>query len=509
MSKLGKISLLFAILTLLTFAIAKYLLGVWIPFFWILIGLFIFFIGMMIYTDRKFLGAFFTLKTTKHGMNMGVLILLTFSLLAIVNYLGVRKNQTWDLSAARSNTISDQSVQILKSLDSELRVLFFYKRGAEGNEENRKAFREIFKKYQDQTDKINLDFYEVNEHRSLAEEYGVTKGSGVAFLDYNGKRNRIEKVDEQEITSALVKVTRAKNKNIYFLVGHRELDLEEGKDPSGANLFKLFLENNSFNVKILNLTTSPQIPEDADTVVILGASQTMADYEVKVLEKYMQTGGQLFIALEGSNAGLDKFLGTLGIRPQHNFIKSSYMGIGFVDGGAIGNEFSPESVVTKNFFGKQEITRFGWPMDLKVSGLPPGISADVLVATNKDAYAFPTPEATGTNFPKGPFNLIISMTGKYPGSTLEKDFTLVVAGDAEFLNNTMLYQNLNRDVGLGIISSLAKEENIINITPREVEKTEMKIGSVNQTIFLFGIIFPLPLLLLGTSFALWLRRRNA
>jgi hypothetical protein len=45
------------------------------------------------------------------------------------------------------------------------------------------------------------------------------KGSGVVFLEYKGKRNRIEKIDEQEITQALIKVTREKNKTIYFTVG--------------------------------------------------------------------------------------------------------------------------------------------------------------------------------------------------------------------------------------------------------------------------------------------------
>ncbi|RYZ81492.1 MAG: hypothetical protein EOP04_23885, partial [Proteobacteria bacterium] len=137
---------------------------------------------------------FLTMKTTKHGMNMGATIALVLIVLIVINFLAVRHSKVWDFSGSRTNTLSDQSIKLAKSLDSELLARFFYKKGVEGSDENRKAFRELVKKYQDQTTQLRLEFVEVNERPDLAESYGVTKGSGIIFLEYKGRKNRMEKI---------------------------------------------------------------------------------------------------------------------------------------------------------------------------------------------------------------------------------------------------------------------------------------------------------------------------
>src|SRR5690606_14878349 len=159
----------------------------------------------------------------------------------------------------------------------------FYKKGVEGNEENRRQFRELIKKYQDESTRIRLDFVEVNERPDLAQEYGIDKGSGVVFLDYKGRRNRIEKIDEQEFTSAIVKVTREQNKTIYFTVGHGEKALSENREGLGLGSLKLLLENNRYTVKELPLIQSPKIPADADVIFIAGPTQGFQEFEIEAL----------------------------------------------------------------------------------------------------------------------------------------------------------------------------------------------------------------------------------
>jgi len=309
MSKLSKILFSLAGLALAAFALARFLLGGWMPFYTILLVFTAVFVLTALYMDRKLFLDFFTMRTTKHGINMGALILLVLALIVIVNYIGIKRNKTWDFSQAQTNTLSDQSVQILKNLESELKVLYFYKDGTQGNEENRRAFRELLKKYQDQSNHVRLEFYEVNQHPTLAEEYGVTKGTGLAFVEYQGRRNRIEKVDEQEITQGIIKITRKKSKTIYFVTGHGERDIEDAQEASGLNMFKLLIENNSFTVKTWNLPSAPQVPADADTVAIIGPQQVFSSYEIAVLDDYLKKGGNLLLALESKKTqGLEQIL---------------------------------------------------------------------------------------------------------------------------------------------------------------------------------------------------------
>ncbi|AHZ86272.1 hypothetical protein Bb109J_c0929 [Bdellovibrio bacteriovorus] len=511
MSKLSKISFLFAGFSLVSMSITRYLLGDWVPFCWLALGLAVVFVLVGLIKDRAFFKEFFTMKTTKEGMSMGMLILLLLAVLGAVNYIGARHTKTWDFSSARVNTLSEQSIKLVKSLDSDLKVYFFYKKGVEGNEENRRLFRELIKKYQDHSSKVQLDFVEVNERPDLAQEYGVDKGSGVVFLDYKGRRNRIEKIDEQDFTSALVKVTREKNKTVYFTVGHGEKALSENKEGLGLGSLKSLLENNRYTVKELSLIQNAKIPEDADVIVVAGPVQGFQAFEIDALEGYLKNGGSLFLAIESQNtAGLEKLVAKMGVQFENNYILNqveTVMGKGINQGPTMGVIFSMNNKITKPF-GRSEVTLFRYPQSLKKVDIVKGVIVDELVSTAPNAMAFPSMQIRGEG-PEGTYALVDEVSGKWAGDESAKDFTAIIAGDVDFLTNQMLYQNLNRDLVLNSIAALAKEENLISITPKEPLATQMILTETKFGLFLFAFIIPLPILLLGTSVGLWLRRRNA
>ncbi|MFN8845266.1 MAG: GldG family protein [Bdellovibrionales bacterium] len=506
MTKLSKIFLAMAGLALLAFVVAKSLLGSWMPFYTILLVFVGSLAGAVVYLERRLLIDFFTMKTTKHGMNMGLMITLVIILLSLTNYIAVKRNITWDLSQAKTNTLSDQSIQLVKSLKSDLKIYFFYKEGTQGVDENRKAFRDIVKKYQDQSNRISLEFVEANQKPKMAEEFGVNRGSGLAFVEYNGKRNRLEKVDEQEITQAIIKVTREKAKTVYVVSGHGEPDIEDSQEAGGLNMMKLLIENNSFIIKTWNLPSQPKVPEDADAILLIGPQQKMADYEIKELEKYLISGGNLMLALEsGKSAGLESLLGQLGIVLENNYIKSSYLNLGYIDGGTIGNVFSLNSPVTKVFANERDIVRFEWPMNLKKVKEIDGISIEPMVRTDQNSTAFPTPDVKKGDFPRGPFHLGLDVKGKFPGS--DNEFQLLVYGDSQFMTNSKLYDNLNRDLTLNSVSYLTKEENLISITPREVARTQLLVTTAKLGGF-YLVMFLIPFGLLIISLFFWVRRRG-
>src|SRR5690606_20318596 len=97
-----------------------------------------------------------------------------------------------------------------------------------------------------------LEFVEVNKNPALAEKYNIKRGTQSVILDYQGKTNLIEKIDEQEITGALVKVTREKQPVVYLLSGHGELAVEQQADGASLSFLKQVLEGNQYQVKELS-----------------------------------------------------------------------------------------------------------------------------------------------------------------------------------------------------------------------------------------------------------------
>ena len=105
--------------------------------------------------------------------------------------------------------------------------------------------------------------------------------------------------------------------------------------------------------------------------------------------------------------------------------------------------------------------------------------------------------------------MVDQITGKWDHDPKSPDFSVIVAGDADFMSNQMLYQNLNRDLVLNSIAALAKEDNLISISPKEPQATQLILTETKFAVFLFAFIIPLPILLLGVGVSLYVRRRNA
>lgn len=510
MSRLGKVLFLISGLSVVAFLVTRFILGGFHPTLWIPLGMaFVGFLGAL-WVDRGIYLEFLTMKTTKHGMNMGVMILSVLAMLVAINFISLRHYKTFDFSLAQVNSLSDQSVKVVQGLDSELKIIFFYKEGADGAQQNRKAFQTLVKRYQDISHQVHLDFVEVNKRPDLAEQYGVNKGGGVVFVEYKGKRNRIERIEEQEITGAIIKTTRDKDKVVYLVTGHGEGSLDDVQDTAGLAQIKNLLEGNRYQLKPLPLAMQPEVPKDADAVLIIGPKQSFLDLELKVLEKYMQDGGNLLVAVDPAvDHGLGGLLAKAGVKLSNNYVITVMQtALGRMADPSVtpGSEFSISNSITK-VFGKNEYVLFRMPQGIEKGTLPEGVTFDEIVkAAGDNSYGFPNTRFEGEGA-KGPFTLVAALKGKWPGGT--NDFQLVVAGDSDFLNNQMLYRNLNRDLFLNSVLTLAKEENMVSITPKEISATELTLTENKFYIFIFAFVIPLPLIMLMASGFLWYRRRNA
>jgi len=509
MNKWSKFLFLSAGLCLLGLVVIRFIVGVWIPFLWILIGVGVGSILATLWLDRAMYREFLGMKTTRQGMSMGAMIGLVLILLIAVNFIAVRKYKTFDFSMAKVNTLSDQSIKLVKDLKEDLTVIYFYKNGVENLDTNRRAFIELIKKYQDQSDHVKLEFVELNEHPDLAEKYNVHAGTQMVILDFQGRQSRIEKVDEQELTSGLVKVTRTSNKKIYIMSGHGELPVPSSKDGFSIAMLNDLLTASRYTLADFSFTRTSDVPADADMLIVAGPKMAFLDSEVQALETYLDHGGSLILALStGMKVGLDPLLKKMGILVQNNYvvsIKKTEQGLAIDPRVTIGSVFSPSHPITKPFGGNQ-FTVFRLPTALKkMDVLPSGFTVDDLVKTNDSVMAF-----KDTKFDRageqGAVTLGLAVKGKWSGQAT-KDFNALVFGDANFLNDQYLYQNLNRDLLLNSVAFLAKEENLISISPKEVEATQMNLSETELGLFYLGFVIPFPLLLFGGGGWLWYRRR--
>ncbi|MFN3455617.1 MAG: Gldg family protein [Pseudobdellovibrio sp.] len=522
MSKKGQLFIGAAFILLICWIGMYFALQVWMPFMWFILAPALLCMIAWIYLDRRIIIDFFTMRTTKHGLNMGVLVLIAFIFLAAFNILAVKINKTFDYSTEKLHTLSPLTLKILSSLDNNLNVKFFYKEGTENLEASRKAFTQMVSLYQEQSSKLKVEYIEMNANPKTTLEYGANKPQGEAFVEYQGQKNRIEsqflgslgqKYNEQDFTNAIIKVTRKSKKNVYFVEGHQERDFESETNESGVFAFKQLLEKNSFNVKKLNFIQTPSVPQDADVLVILGPKTPYQKFEIDLILQYLNQGGSLFLTFDDKNAaGLDILIDKFGLKlDQHYVFNVLNTPMGQVVNSTqptVAVDYSATSPITSVFSSNQSAI-FIKPNSLSQTKTVELIKGQIIVKTPEASVALKNLDSSDYEGKPQSYNLMTEITGKLAAES--KDFKAVVVADTDFLSNTVISQNVNRDIALNSISQLVNETDLISIAPKELSITKMKMSppefSYYYKFLVMGIFLPLPFLFLIISVALWLKRR--
>ena len=83
---------------------------------------------------------------------------------------------------------------------------------------------------------------------------------------------------------------------LYFTTGHDELNCENST-PEGLSSLCEKLHSQNYEIRPIDLAQSKAIPRDATAVFILGLSTGFLDQESAMVEKYLNEGGSVFLAL--------------------------------------------------------------------------------------------------------------------------------------------------------------------------------------------------------------------
>ena len=547
MSKIGKILLGCTSLALLVFLVLYFLsyektyipLLVALP---CLIGAFV--------VDFQLYKEFLFLKTTRNGLNMGTIIILCLILMVAINYIVIKNNKTWDLTQESLFTLADQTVEILSQLEEPLLFKGFFVQGNQNHDQQKMLYREVLRRYRQESSKVEESYVNPHVEPALAREYNIDEMGGV-ILEYKGQRTKVDAPTEEEITNAIIKVTRVEQKNLYFFKNHEEVDLDRDGERGGSSL-KSELESASYNVRTLDaLSTQGQIPEDADVVFILGPQRPFLDFEVQMIENYLEAGGNLLLALDpGVEHNFEGIFSRLGVKFRGDYVIDRMSALlREVPLTALGAEYSRTSSITENF--PAAMTLFfmssGWDRVGEAGASENSFTQDDIVRTSQITVATETLAREAEVSGRGPFTLVKSIKGSLPktGEATKadtsksedkkvaennksednakkvedddmeeeeeesKEFHAVLYGDSDIFTNSRLFQQLNRDLVLNTVAVLAADEDLVSIRPKSASQTTFKGMSNTAYRILVISVIVLPLICFIFAFILFYRRRNA
>ena len=161
----------------------------------------------------------FSGREAKYGTVAIVSSVVVLAILIAVNYLGVRHNKRWDLTAAKQFTLSEQTRKILDGLQKPVAIKVF------AQPDDFQRFRDRLEEYQYASKQVTVEYIDAVKQPSRANQYQVQQLGTVVF-DYDGRTERVTSDGEQELTNGLIKVVQGKQLKVYFVQGHGEKSTE-------------------------------------------------------------------------------------------------------------------------------------------------------------------------------------------------------------------------------------------------------------------------------------------
>src|SRR3990172_2106777 len=158
-------------------------------------------------------------RSAKFGSNAGLTIIFVLGILIVLNIVFNRFSLRADTTAAKQFSLAEQTRKVLKHLDKDVSITGFFKSGDEFQ------LNELLTEYSHYSSRFSFRFIDPDKKPGEAKRSDI-KAYNTIVVESEGKEEKITKSTEEDITNAMIKVTREGVKKIYFSTGHGERDYE-------------------------------------------------------------------------------------------------------------------------------------------------------------------------------------------------------------------------------------------------------------------------------------------
>jgi len=456
-------------------------------------------------------------RSTKFGTNATFMIIFLLGILIVINIISSRFTYRADLTSAKVFSLAEQTRKVLKHLDKDVKVTGFFKSGEEMQVD------ELFNEYSHYSPKFTYEFVDPDKKPGIAKKYNI-KTYGTILLESEGKEETINKTTEEEITNALITITREGVKKVYFTTGHGERDYDNS-EQNGYSTAKQSISDENYEIeKILIANPQDSIPSDCSVLVVAGPQSDLFDFEKDKIEKYLNKGGKVMFLLDtDSPDSYVNFLGDWGFNVGHDIVVDA-SGIGQLFGAGptipIVSQYESHAIA-KDF---NVMTFFPEARSIsKSDNVPSGLTFNEVAKTSDRSWAETSPLTTEQiaftegEDKMGPISVLavaekdaanpITKENKFDLGAGQVKTRLAVFGDADFAGNSYIKVQGNNDLFMNTISWLAEEEDLISVRPRDPEDRRLNLSKKQSRIILYLGVLLLPVLIFATGIVVYVKRK--
>ena len=423
----------------------------------------------------------------------------------LLGWLSLRYTWQWDWTRNGGNSLSGVSVRVLQRTEGPLEIIAY----APELPSMRDKIRRFIALYQYLKPDLSLRFVDPFEFPDETRRQGISL-SGELLLRYQGREERLETLDEAQLTNAILRLQQTRTRWVAGLRGHGERSLL-GEANHDLGTFGEVLDEQGYQVVELDLATTPVPPDNTALLVIASPLKALLEAELHRVRDYLDSGKNLLLLVDPEHREIQQpLLDLFGIvQLPGTIVDANVRDLG-IDNPAVALVAKyPEHPSIQGF---NLISLFPQAAALRLApDADAGWQITPLLQTLSHSWNETGPlvgeiqRDPAANEQPGPLTIGYALSRQRDG----REQRVLVIGDGDFLSNSYLDNVGNQDLGLSLIRWLVEDDRMLGIPPRKVLDRELQLSPLAQGIIGLSTLILLPLLFLITGGILAWRRNRA
>ena len=454
---------------------------------------------------HKFLSSRFFRNVALRNVLFVLLLLGTASGLG---YLATHYHVQRDVTHSANNSLDPVSVKVLKQLDGPVKITVYATEQDARLGDIRKIIRDFLSLYQRYKPDIKLVFIDPEKEPEKTRAARIQL-NGEMIVEYDGRSEHLTQINEQTLTSALLRLAHTTNQTVMYLDGHGERKLDGRANHDLGLLFGAKLKQNGFKINSLNLTVAQDVPANTRVLVITQPQVDLMPGEVDKLLHYVERGGNLLWLVDAEPLhGLERLAEKLDLQlPAGIVIDPSATEMNAPATWSLGAIYPPHAI-TNQFnlitaypgarplvWNENSVWQHHVLVEVAARGWISHSGINTLGATPVFDKQRDTP---------GPVTIAVALQRNIN----DVEQRIVVAGNGAFLANSFAGNGGNVDMGVNMVNWLARDDQLITLQPRAAKDSNIVLSKTQLTVISAGFLLGLPLLLAGFGGYIWWRRRT-
>ena len=259
-----------------------------------------------------------------NGTKTLILVLIILAIFFGIN-LGMQKAEITplDFSKEKLFTLTQASKDKVKDIQKDINLYF-----VEYSDDD--STLDLAKQYSKVNEHIKVEAVKANDRPDLVQKYGIESGttaiiaecgekykilSSQDLVTYDTKTYESISIAEERLTSTIQTVSTDEIPKVYFLSGYSKLSLN-----SGLQYFNAYLENEIYDVEIVDVLTTGKIPDDCDTLIICTPKKDFDEIAANAIIDYINSGRNILwlnsaVTSEQNFPNVNKILALYGVKP--------------------------------------------------------------------------------------------------------------------------------------------------------------------------------------------------